>query len=311
MKSDHALSQFSARLVDFLGTLYGVLKAAIASLLSPALRPLSLIGERPAMSAAEERRGQAALLNRDAGTKDQSGVLGGLLDLFELEVSDLMVHRTKMRTIDADLPRRDLVGEVLASPFSRLPLWRGKPENIVGIVHTKDVLRTLHVAGGDPEKLNVEDIALEPWFVPDTTSVFDQLKAFLARNAHLALVVDEYGEVMGLVTLQDILGEMSGDIKDQQDVAVEGVRPQPDGSVNVDGSVPVRDLNRAMGWSLPDEGATTVAGLVIHEARTIPEPGQTFTFYGHRFQAVRRSRNRVTLLRVTPLQPRRETAEPS
>ena len=305
------MSHFLARLADFLGTLYGVLKTAILSLFGPALRPLSLSGERPELSAARERRGQAALREREAGTKDQSGVLGGLIDLFELEVSDLMVHRTKMRTVDADLPRRELVGEVLGSPFSRLPLWRGKPENIVGIVQTKDVLRTLHVAGGDPEKLSVEDIALEPWFVPDTTSVFDQLKAFLAKNAHLALVVDEYGEVMGLVTLHDILEEMSGDVKAEQDVAVEGVRPQPDGSVNVDGSVPVRDLNRAMEWGLPDEGPTTVAGLVIHEARTIPEPGQTFTFYGHRFQVVRRSRNRVTLLRVTPLQPRRTTTERS
>jgi Mg2+/Co2+ transporter CorB len=303
------MSQLLARLADSLGTLYGVLKTAIASLLSPALRPLSLIGERPERSASEERRGQAARLDRDAGARDPSGMLGGLLDLFELEVSDLMVHRTKMRTIDAELPRRELVSEVLASPFSRLPLWRGKPENIVGIVHTRDLLRALHVAGGDPEKLSVDDILQEPWFVPDTTSVFDQLKAFLARNTHLALVVDEYGEVMGLVTLHDVLAEMGGDVKAEHDVAVEGVRPQPDGSVNVDGGVPVRDLNRAMDWSLPDEGATTVAGLVIHEARTIPEPGQTFTFYGHRFQVVRRSRNRVTLLRVTPLQPRRQAAD--
>ena len=151
------MSQFLARLTDLLGTLYGVLKTAVASLLSPALRPLSFVGEPPELSAAEARRGQAALLNRDAGTKDQSGVLGGLLDLFELEVSDLMVHRTKMRTIDAELPRRELVGEMLASPFSRLPLWRGRPENIVGIVHAKDVLRALHVAGGDPEATGEAD----------------------------------------------------------------------------------------------------------------------------------------------------------
>jgi Mg2+/Co2+ transporter CorB len=216
-------------------------------------------------------------------------------------VSDLMVHRTKMRTIDAELPRRELVNEVLASPFSRLPLWRGKPENIVGIVHTWELLRALHVAGGDPEKLSIDDIAQEPWFVPDTTSVFDQLKAFLGRNMHLALVVDEYGEVMGLVTLEDILEEIVGDISDEYDVAVPGVRPQPDGSVNIDGGVPIRDLNRAMEWNLPDDEATTVAGLVIHEARSIPEPGQTFTFHGFRFRVLRRDRNRITALRITPL----------
>jgi Mg2+/Co2+ transporter CorB len=304
------MSQFLARLADFFVALHGALKAAIASVMRPALRPLGLTGERTALSPAAELRGQVALLDRDGGAKHQRDMLGSLAELLELEVSDLMVHRTKMRTIDADLPRRELVGEVLAAPFARLPLWRGTPENIVGIVHAKDLLRALHLVGGDADKLNVEDIALEPWFVPDTTSVLDQLKAFLAKNTHLALVVDEYGEVMGLVTLKDILEEMTGDIKDEHNLAVEGVRPQPDGSVNVDGGVPVRDLNRAMDWSLPDEGATTVAGLVIHEARTIPEPGQTFTFYGHRFQVVRRTRNRVTLLRVTPLQPRRKATEP-
>jgi Mg2+/Co2+ transporter CorB len=137
--------------------------------------------------------------------------------------------------------------------------------------------------------------------VPDATSLSDQLNAFLKRKAHFALVVDEYGEVQGLVTLEDILEEIVGEIADEHDIELQGVRAQPDGSVNVDGSVPIRDLNRAMDWDLPDDDATTIAGLVIHEARLIPEPDQAFTFHRFRFQVLRKSRNRITALRITPL----------
>ena len=165
---------------------------------------------------------------------------------------------------------------------------RAEPENIVGILHAKDLLRALQAADGDLPKIDVRAIARPPWFVPDIRPVSEQLKAFRRRKTHFALVVDEYGEVMGLVTLEDILEEIVGDISDEHDIVVPGVRPQPDGSVNVDGAVPIRDLNRAMDWDLPDEEATTIAGLVIHEARSIPEPGQSFTFHGFRFQVLRK-----------------------
>jgi Mg2+/Co2+ transporter CorB len=182
-----------------------------------------------------------------------------------------------------------------------MPLWRGTTENIVGILHAKDLLRALDAAGGDAGKLNVQQIAFSPWFVPVNTALAAQLKAFLSKKTHFALAVDEYGEVMGLITLEDILEEIVGDIKDEHDVAVQGLRLQPDGAVVVDGSVPIRDINRAMDWSLPDEEATTIAGLVIHEARLIPDAGQAFTFYGHRFEVLRRARNRVTSLRIKPV----------
>jgi len=144
-------------------------------------------------------------------------------------------------------------------------------------------------------------ITLPPWFVPDIRPLSEQLKAFRRRKTHFALVVDEYGEVEGLVTLEDILEEIVGDISDEHDTPLPGVRPQPDGTVNVDGSVPIRDLNRAMDWDLPDGEATTIAGLVIHEARSIPDPGQSFTFHGFRFSVMRKERNRITALRITPL----------
>ena len=163
---------------------------------------------------------------------------------------------------------------------------------------------------GDAAKLDIEILAKPPWFVPDTTALYEQLKAFRHRKTPFALVVDEYGELEGLVTLEDIVEEIVGDISDEHDIAVPGVRALPDGSVNVDGAVPVRDLNRAMDWNIPDAEATTVAGFVIHEARSIPEPGQSFTFHGFRFQVLRKNRNRITALRVAPL-TRKLTAKAS
>ncbi len=306
INSPDKMSLLIARPVAWTVSLFGPLTHVIEVLVRFMLRPFGIrIGDNtPILSAAEELRGQVNLLHKEGGVaKVERDMLGGLLDLEDLTVSEVMVHRTKMRTINADLSSEEIVREVLSSPYTRMPLWRGSQENIVGVLHAKDLLRALDAVGGDAGKLKVEAIALESWFVPDTTSLRDQLKAFLAKKTHFALVVDEYGEVMGLVTLEDILEEIVGDIKDEHDLSVQGVRPQPNGSVNVDGSVPIRDLNRAMDWHLPDEEATTIAGLVIHEAQTIPDTGQIFTFHGFRFQVLRKSRNRITVLRITPLPP--------
>jgi CBS domain containing-hemolysin-like protein len=233
--------------------------------------------------------------------ESQAAYIHNVFRFGELDVADVMVHRTNMTSVSVDDAPRKIVDDILATPYTRIPLWEKEPENIVGIVHTKDVLRALKSHEGSIDRFDIRAITVKPWFVPETTSLTDQLNAFLKRKAHIALVVDEYGEVQGLVTLEDILEEIVGDIADEHDVALVGVRPQPDGSVNVDGTVPIRDLNRAMDWNLPDEEATTIAGLVIHEARIIPEPGQAFTFHGFRFQVLRKQRNRLTALRITPL----------
>jgi Mg2+/Co2+ transporter CorB len=217
----------------------------------------------------------------------------------ELVVSDVMVHRTEMITVCADEAPGKVTNAVLEAARTRVPLWSGRPENIVGILHVKDLLRAIQ--DGDITKIDVKAIARPPWFVPDIRPLSEQIRAFRRRKTPFALVVDEYGEVMGLVTLEDILEEIVGDITDEHDVVLPGVRPQPDGSVNVDGGVPIRDLNRVMDWNLPDEEATTIAGLVIHEAQSIPEPGQSFTFHGFRFRVLRREKNRITALRITPL----------
>jgi Mg2+/Co2+ transporter CorB len=261
------------------------------------------LGQRESILSPHERlRGAVDLMHHEGGFERlDRDMLSGLLDLRELTISDVMIHRTEMITVCADDPPEHVVAAVLEAEVTRIPLWKGKPENIVGILHAKDLLRAIQAADGDLAKIDVESIARPPWFVPETRPLSEQLKAFRRRKTPFALVVDEYGEVMGLVTLEDILEEIVGDITDEHDIAVPGVRPQPDGSVNVDGGVPIRDLNRAMDWSLPDEEATTVAGLVIHEARSIPEPGQTFTFHGFRFRVLRRERNRITALRIVPV----------
>jgi Mg2+/Co2+ transporter CorB len=294
-----------ARPIRITVALLGPILTAIEAFTRTLLRIFGMrIGEnQPILSATDELRGTVDLLEEEgAVVKDDADMFGGLLDLSVLEVSDVMVHRTNMHIINGGLPPAEIFHEVLASANTRLPIWRDSPENIVGIVHAKDVLRALATAGGDPSKLDFAEIAVDPWFVPDTTSLVDQLKAFRTRKAHVALVVDEYGEVMGLVTLEDILEEIVGDISDEHDVQVQGLRPQANGAIVVDGSVPIRDVNRRMDWQLPDDDATTVAGLVIHEAQTIPEPGQAFTFHGYRFEVIRKNRNRLTQLRVTPIE---------
>ncbi len=268
------------------------------------LRVLGLrAGEHAAlMSPYEELKSAVDLMHKEGGVeRAHRDMVGGVIDLEDLTVEDVMIHRTRMRTIDAQLPPREIVAEALASPYTRLPLWKDQPENIIGVLHAKDLLRALFAANGDASKLDAAAIAAPPWFVPETTTLKDQLQAFRDRKTHVALIVDEYGSVMGLVTLEDILEEIVGDIKDEHDVAVQGLRQLPDGSVSVEGAVPIRDLNRVMDWSIPDTDATTIAGLVIHEARAIPDPGQVFSFHGFRFEVLRRQRNRITNLKVTPM----------
>jgi len=293
-----------ARPLDLVVRVLGPVLGGTAWLVRRMLAAMGIVvGEgEPLLPGHERLRGAVDLLHREGSVEKQDrDMLGGLLDLRDLTVADVMIHRTEVITADVGEPPEKVVEAVLKQPVTRIPLWRGTPENIVGTLHVKDLLRAVQAAGGDPTRIDIMAIARPAWFVPEVRPLTEQLKAFRRRRTPLALVVDEYGEFMGIVTLEDILEEIVGDISDEHDVEVPGVRPQPDGSVNVDGAVPIRDLNRAMDWNLPDEAATTIAGLVIHEARSIPEPGQSFTFHGFRFQVLRRNRNRLEALRITPV----------
>jgi len=261
----------------------------------------------------EELRGAIELHEGEGGEiRQERAMLRSILDLDDVSVGEIMTHRGNMVTVDADLSPKEILDEITKSPFTRIPLWRKSPDNIVGVVHAKALLRTVTNSNGRIDIKDITGVASRPWFIPDTTTLQDQLEAFRVRREHFALVVDEYGELLGLVTLEDILEEIVGEIADEHDVPVPGVRFDTDGSIMVDGTVTIRDLNREFDWKLPDDLASTIAGLVIYEARLIPEVGQVFGFHGFKFQIVQRQRNQITQLRIFPPigEPARPKAQP-
>lgn len=233
-------------------------------------------------------------------SSEKRAMLRSILDLVDVTVEDIMTHRRNVLAVDAQEPMDTIVDQVLSSPYTRLPVWEDDSDNIIGIIHAKALLRELRSVSGNIERLGIRNMLLEPWFIPETTTLFDQLQAFRERKEHFAVVVDEYGSFMGIVTLEDILEEIVGDIDDEHDTQVSGVRTQGDGSYLVDGTVTIRDLNRELDWDLPDEDYSTIAGLILYESKMLPEAGQNFSFYGYRFKVMKRQRNQVTLIRVIP-----------
>ena len=240
--------------------------------------------------------------------EDRDRILGAL-DLNERAVEEVMLHRSGIEMIDADLPPAEILRQILDSNHTRLPLYRDNTENIVGILHAKDMLRAMNrmmddgiITDGELDDFDILTVAMKPYFVPETTTLDDQMRQFLKRHTHFALVVDEYGSLQGLITLEDILEEIVGEIADEFDKdETDQVAQTDDGAYLVDGTMTLRDLNRAHDWNLPDEEANTVAGLVIHEAQMIPIEGQVFSFHGFRFEVIEKDQNRLALIKVRPL----------
>ena len=252
-------------------------------------------------TASDELRGAIELhAGKAKSVKQERAMLRSVLALGEVQVGEIMVHRKNVTTIDAGLPPDQVLAQVLESPYTRLPLWKYDTDNIVGVLHAKALLRETWSRGDDLNGLDVTALTTEPWFIPEQTLLHDQLEAFRQRREHFALVIDEYGSLMGVVTLEDIIEEIVGDIDDEHDIAPTGISPRPDGSYLIDGTVTIRDLNREFEWELPDEEAATIAGLVLHESRRIPEVGQRFLFHGFRFEIVRRHHHQLTCIRLTP-----------
>lgn len=300
-----AVARFVAPMMQLIVAAFAPLTFVLQHIVRGALRLVGLDVSKDAavLSVTDELKG-AIDLHHSEGRVDRHArnLIRGALDLDEIRVEDVMVHRKSVDMLDLDLPKEQLIAAALGSAHTRLPLHKGETDNIVGVLHARDLLRALWNAKGDASRIDLVAIARKPYFVPETTTLQEQLDNFKRKREHFAIVVDEYGAIMGLVTLEDILEEIVGEIEDEHDKPVEGVRPQPDGSITVDGDVTIRELNRAMDWRLPDEEAVTVAGLVIHESQSIPDVGQTFSFHGARFRILRRRRNQITAINVTPIE---------
>jgi len=288
-----------ARPINMIVKVFAPIVLIVQMVVNATLRLFGVDTSASAWTAADDIRGAVDLHMQEGGVaKRARDQIYGVLEIGELTVEEVMIHRKNLVMIDADQPAEQIVKDVLSSGHSRLPLYKEDQDNVVGILHAKDVLKALSKVGGDFSALDALKIARGTWFVPETTSVVKQLRAFQQKREHFALVVDEYGALMGVITLEDIIEEIVGDIQDEYDEEIEGVQRLKDGGVTVRGDIPVRDLNRAMDWNLPDEEAVTIAGLVIHESQTIPDQGQTFAYYGYRFEVLTRERNQIKALKV-------------
>lgn len=284
--------------------------ATISKLVNGTLRTLGLTNDDADLAdmAQQELRGAIDLAHGHEGdnpereSSEKRAMLRSILDLVDVDIEDVMTHRSNVTALDASNPVDILVDDVLNSPYTRLPVYKDNADDIVGIIHAKILLRELRNVNGDVSKLDIKTVLIEPWFVPETTTLFDQLQAFRERKEHFAIVVDEYGAFQGIVTLEDILEEIVGEIDDEQDFSVLGIRDQGDGAYFIDGTVSVRDVNRELDWNLPDEGYTTIAGLIIHESKMIPEVGQSFIFHGTRFTIMMRERHQITVLKVSAVE---------
>ncbi len=237
-----------------------------------------------------------------AETHERRHMLRSVLDLADLTVEDIMIHRKNVNSVNFGQPTEQAVAEIMNYNHTRIPLWSGMPENIVGVVHVKQLLFGLYEVKGEASQIDLLSMMNKPWFIPNTTKLLDQLQAFRHRREHFAVVVDEYGTLMGIVTLEDILEEIVGDIQDEEDLFVPGVRHMPDGAYLVNGNLTIRELNRQLAWALPEDADyTTVAGLVIYESRSLPDIDQVFSFYGFQFEIVKRIRNQINVMRVLKL----------
>jgi Mg2+/Co2+ transporter CorB len=292
-------------LINLVVTLFAPVVALVQRIVRLTLRlfGVDISAMQSILSAHDEIRGTIDLHRKEGGlVKEDTHMLGSILDLSDVTVEDVMIHRSSMEALDISMGTDAIISAVVSSAYTRLPVYDQDPENIVGVLHAKDLLRAIRRAEGQSSRrVNIKRIMVKPWFVPETTSLKEQLNAFLERKAHFALVVDEYGAIQGLVTLEDILEEIVGDIADEHDFEVPGVHQIADGVIQVEGTVPIRDLNRMYEWKLPDDEAITVAGLVIHEAETIPIVGKKYQFHDFEFEVTSRKRNQVTGLKIRKL----------
>ena len=287
------------RPVNVLVKIFAPIVMAVQAIVKGVLRLFGVVSDASPWSAMDEIRGAVDLHTQEGSVaKTARDRMIGALELDELTVEDVMIHRKNLVMVDVKLPSKTIVAQLMDSGHSRVPLYTDNKDNVIGVLHAKDVLAALSNSQGDFDAIHPRKIMREAWFVPETTGAVKQLRAFQKERGHFALVVDEYGALMGVITLEDIIEEIVGDIKDEFDEDVDGLTAYKDGSIKVKGDVTIRDINRARDWNLPDDEAVTIAGLVIHEAQTIPDQGRVFSFHGYRFEITGKVKNQITLLKV-------------
>ena len=265
---------------------------------------MNYIKNSRSLSVQDEIRGTVDLHHKEGRLyKFDKDMVKGILDLSVIGIEDVMVHRSNMFTVNIDDDANNIISAVINSPYTRIPVWKNDTENIIGIIHAKNLLRLISTKKNLPIlNEDIKKTLLEPWFVPETTTLKEQLQMHLNKRTKLAIIVDEYGALMGMISLEDIIEEIVGDISDEHDVIVKGVDVNSDGSFNINGNVEIRDLNREYGWELPDSEANTISGLIIHESRSFPKPGQKFNYYGFQFEILETQGNQISLLKVLSAQ---------
>ena len=301
-------SKYALFVAPFVNFITVSLRPAIAVLEYCAKLSLRVIGVNISnggfiVKSEEELRG-AIEMHSSGGDEDElqkKVMLKSILDLGDISVSHIMVHRKNLRTINASLPIEKITEELMNCPFSRIPLWKDNPENIIGVLKTKTFYRAMQINNGNLENIKINSLISSPWFIPETTHLLDQLNNFQKKREHFALVVDEYGDLMGCITLEDILEEIVGDIGDEYDTVTSGMKMQPDGSVIAEGATPIRDINRQFDWSIPEEETATIAGYIMHELRKIPDVGQVYVLSEYKIEILRRQRNQIGLVKISPI----------
>ncbi|MGI4776325.1 MAG: HlyC/CorC family transporter [Janthinobacterium lividum] len=254
------------------------------------------------VSGTEEVRGVIEHQHQEGNFyKADRDMLGGILDIRDMTVSEIMVHRSNIVAIDANAGSKEMVRLALTSPYTRIPIWRDNKENIIGILHIKDLLKALHKCNNDVQKVNLQEIIISPWFIPDNAPAIHQLHAFRERKTHFACVVDEYGDIQGIITLEDILEEIVGQIDDEHDKSSQAIIKKSQDEFLISGSITIRDLNRELNWNLSDEFANTLAGLIIHEIERIPNQGETIELFDLKFTVIKKTANRIDTLRTKVL----------
>ncbi len=300
MQNPEKFTSFSAYFVLFFVKIFSPLTSGIQFIVNLILKLCGPHKDREVISAADAMR-NIIVLHRSEGTmlKQDLDMLNSILDLAETEISEIMTHRRNLFSLDIDRNKEELIREILTSSHSRVPLWQKEPDNIIGVVHVKNLINALREKDNRTEEVNITQVMSKPWFIPESTPLSVQLHNFRKNRKHLAVVVDEYGALQGIVTLEDILEEIVGEISDEHDVITENfIKKISDNMYHIEGKSTIRNINRQLHWNLPDEEATTLAGMIVNEIERIPDEGEEFSMYGFYFKILKKDKNTITAIEV-------------